>query len=206
MTFSAVIANTDTGLIPYTTKQLQECNILSMKPRKAPTLDKLITVLLQIAIKKKAGSDHSEAKGTQSELQILKSETRYTRKETSRTCLRELQHVLCTISLTRSKIASKTSERKTRVPNSLQTQPKKGMKKERHIIQKSSPTTFHEKTSTRTNKYRSKKKKEKSTGTMDQRNTPDRASLILQTRSQDLDPGRAQRGNLSRKQNRKPKK
>lgn len=41
---------------------------------------------------------------------------------------------------------------------------------------------------------------------MDQRNTPDRASLILQTRSQDLDPGRAQRGNLSRKQNRKPKK
>jgi hypothetical protein len=53
MTFSALIANTDTGLIPYTTKQLQECNILNMKPRKAPTLDKLITVLLQIAIKRK---------------------------------------------------------------------------------------------------------------------------------------------------------
>lgn len=39
---------------------------------------------------------------------------------------------------------------------------------------------------------------------MDQQNTPHRASLILQTRSQDLDPGKAQRGNLSRKQNRKP--
>ncbi len=68
---------------------------------------------------------------------------------------------MCIISLTRSKIASKTSERKTRVPNSLQPQPKKGRKKERHIIQKSSPTTFYEKTSSRTNKYRSKKGKKK---------------------------------------------
>lgn len=41
---------------------------------------------------------------------------------------------------------------------------------------------------------------------MDQQNTLHRASLILQTRSQDLDPGKAQRGNLSRKQNRKSKK
>lgn len=114
---------------------------------------------------KKAGSDDSEAKATQSELQILKSETKYTRKETSRTCLTDLQHVLCIISLTRSKIASKTSETKTRVPNSLQLQRKRGRKKERHIIQKSSPTTFYEKTSTRTKKDRSKKKKEKSTGT-----------------------------------------
>jgi hypothetical protein len=110
---------------------------------------------------------------------------------------------LCIISLTRSKIASKTSERKTRVQNFLQPQPKKGRKKERHIIQKSLPTTFYEKSSTRTKKQ---KKKEKSTSTMDQQNTPHRASLILQTRSQDLDPGKAQRGNLSRKQNRKPKK
>lgn len=41
---------------------------------------------------------------------------------------------------------------------------------------------------------------------MDQQNTPHRASLILHTRSQNLDPGKAQRGNLSPKQNRKPKK
>jgi len=113
---------------------------------------------------------------------------------------------LCIISLTRSKIASKTSERKTRVPNSLQPQPKRGRKKERHIIQKSSPTTFYEKTSTRTKKDRSKKRKKKAPAQMDQQNTLHRASLILQTRSQDLDPGKAQRGNLSRKQNRKSKK
>jgi hypothetical protein len=68
---------------------------------------------------------------------------------------------LCTISLTSSKFASKTSERKTRVQNSLQPQPKKGRKKERDIIQKSSPTTFYEKTSTRTKKDINKKRKKK---------------------------------------------
>jgi hypothetical protein len=51
-----------------------------------------------------------------------------------------------------------------------------------------------------------KKRKKKAPAQMDQQNTPHRASLILQTRSQDLDPGKAQRGNLSRKQNRKSKK
>jgi hypothetical protein len=39
----------DTGLPAYTTKQFQEWNILNRKPRKALKIDKLITVLLQIA-------------------------------------------------------------------------------------------------------------------------------------------------------------
>jgi hypothetical protein len=49
MAFCAHIANKDTGLPAYTTKQFQECNILNRKPRKALNIDKLITVLLQIA-------------------------------------------------------------------------------------------------------------------------------------------------------------
>jgi hypothetical protein len=47
--FCAHIANMETGLPAYTTKQFQECNIFNMKPRKALNIDKLITVLLQNA-------------------------------------------------------------------------------------------------------------------------------------------------------------
>jgi hypothetical protein len=49
MAFCAHIANMETGLPAYTTKQFQECNIFNMKPRKALNIDKLITVLLQNA-------------------------------------------------------------------------------------------------------------------------------------------------------------
>lgn len=68
MAFCAHIANKDTGLPAYTTKQFQECNILNRKPRKALNIDKLITVLLQIANRGKWKQNNSEATPAQSEL------------------------------------------------------------------------------------------------------------------------------------------
>lgn len=68
MAFCAHIANMDTGLPAYTTKQFQECNIFNMKPRKALNIDKLIIVLLQNANRGKWKQNNLEATAAQSEL------------------------------------------------------------------------------------------------------------------------------------------